>query len=81
MPSLTACSIVPASDSRRFRVDWAAAGRPQQAQHGRAEIHAQDIGWITVDRANVRKVILEEAPNLTTSDERVRQARAMLLAA
>jgi transglutaminase-like putative cysteine protease len=53
-------------------------GDISKAQHCRAEFHAQGIGWIPVDPADVRKVVLEEAPGLTLRDDRVRQARSML---
>jgi len=49
-----------------------------KAQHCRAEFHAQDIGWVPVDPADVRKVVLEERPNLTLADELVRQMRTFL---
>jgi len=45
---------------------------------GRAEFHAQGVGWVLVDPTDVRKVILDEEPNLTMADEVVKEARAML---
>jgi len=50
-----------------------------KAQHCRAEFFAQGYGWIPVDPADVRKVILEEPPgNLPPSHERVAAARKRL---
>lgn len=50
-----------------------------KAQHCRAEFYAEGYGWIPVDPADVRKVVLEEPPgNLALSDEKVRKARKML---
>src|SRR5213076_1978005 len=45
----------------------------------RAEIHLTNYGWVPVDPADVRKVMLEEPPGrLQMTDERVRRARARL---
>ena len=50
-----------------------------KAQHCRAEVYLFGYGWVPVDPADVRKVILEEPPaNLSISDERVTRARARL---
>jgi len=49
-----------------------------KAQHCRAEFYAQDVGWVPVDPADVRKVVLEERPNLTLADDVVRQMRTFL---
>ena len=50
-----------------------------KAQHCRAEVYLTDYGWVPVDPAGVRKVMLEEPPgNRPLSDEMVRQARARL---
>jgi hypothetical protein len=50
-----------------------------KAQHCRAEFYVQGYGWIPVDPADVRKVVLEEAPgNLPLTHEKVRKAREML---
>jgi transglutaminase-like putative cysteine protease len=49
-----------------------------KAQHCRAEFYAQDIGWVPVDPADVRKVVLEERPNLTLADDVVKQMRSFL---
>jgi transglutaminase-like putative cysteine protease len=49
-----------------------------KAQHCRAEFYARDIGWVPVDPADVRKVVLEERPNLTLADEVVKTMRSYL---
>jgi transglutaminase-like putative cysteine protease len=50
-----------------------------KAQHCRAEVYLAGYGWVPVDPADVRKVVLEEPPgNLTMSDERVVRARQRL---
>ena len=53
-----------------------------RAQHCRAEFYSSAFGWIPVDPADVRKVMLEEPPgNLSVLDEKVRLARAKLFGA
>lgn len=50
-----------------------------RAQHCRAEFYAQGRGWIPVDPADVRKVVLEEPPgNLALDSEKVVAARKRL---
>src|ERR1700720_3850192 len=50
-----------------------------KAQHCRAEVYLDDYGWVPVDPADVRKVVLEEPPgNLPLDDDMVKKARARL---
>ncbi len=50
-----------------------------KAQHCRAEVYLDDYGWVPVDPADVRKVVLEEPPgNRPLDDNRVKDARARL---
>ena len=50
-----------------------------KAQHCRAEVYLQDHGWVPVDPADVRKVVLEEPPgNLKLNEEMVSKARTRL---
>jgi transglutaminase-like putative cysteine protease len=50
-----------------------------KAQHCRAEIHLAGYGWVPVDPADVRKVVLEEPPgNRALGDDMVKKARARL---
>ncbi len=50
-----------------------------KAQHCRAEVYLQNHGWVPVDPADVRKVVLEEPPgNRSMDDELVSKARSRL---
>jgi transglutaminase-like putative cysteine protease len=50
-----------------------------RAQHCRAEFYAAGHGWVPVDPADVRKVVLEEPPgNLPVGDAKVAAARKRL---
>ena len=50
-----------------------------KAQHCRAEVYLSDYGWVPVDPADVRKVVLEEPPgNRPLDDAMVKSARARL---
>jgi transglutaminase-like putative cysteine protease len=50
-----------------------------KAQHCRAEVYLREHGWVPVDPADVRKVVLEEPPgNRPLNDEMVKRARARL---
>ena len=50
-----------------------------KSQHCRAEVYLSDYGWVPVDPADVRKVVLEEPPgNRPLDDEMVKRARARL---
>jgi transglutaminase-like putative cysteine protease len=50
-----------------------------RAQHCRAEFYAQGHGWVPVDPADVRKVVLEEPPGkLALTDAKVVAARKRL---
>jgi transglutaminase-like putative cysteine protease len=57
------------------------AGTPNitKAQHCRAEFFAKGYGWVAIDPADVRKVVLEEPPgNLPIKDDKVVAARQRL---
>jgi transglutaminase-like putative cysteine protease len=50
-----------------------------KAQHCRAEVYIGGYGWVPVDPAEMRRVVLEEPPgNRTLDDEMVKRARARL---
>ena len=50
-----------------------------KAQHCRAEVYLTGYGWVPVDPADVRKVVLEEPPgNRAMGDDMVKKARARL---
>jgi len=79
---------IPARDIYGLRVARSAHGYASlgvgteivtRAQHCRAEFYATGIGWIPVDPADVRKVVLEEPPgNLAIDNEKVVAARKRL---
>jgi transglutaminase-like putative cysteine protease len=53
-----------------------------KSQHCRAEVFLNGFGWVPVDPADVRKVMLEEPPgNLGASDGKVVEARRTLFGA
>ncbi len=52
-----------------------------KAQHCRAEVWLSGYGWVPVDPADVRKVVLEEKPGLTLKDDVVVAAREKLFGA
>jgi transglutaminase-like putative cysteine protease len=57
----------------------AASENVTKAQHCRAEVHLTGYGWVPVDPADVRKVVLEEPPgNRALDDDMVKKARARL---
>jgi transglutaminase-like putative cysteine protease len=84
--ALARASGVPARDVYGVRVvesprgyrSMGRLGDITKAQHCRAEFHAEGIGWVPVDPADVRKVILEEKPGLTLNDEVVKTMRTFL---
>jgi len=56
-----------------------ASDRATKAQHCRAEVYLKVHGWVPVDPADVRKVVLEEpSGNLKLDDEMVTKARTRL---
>ncbi|MFZ7090017.1 transglutaminase-like domain-containing protein [Primorskyibacter sp. 2E233] len=53
-----------------------------KAQHCRAEVFLDGYGWVPVDPADVRKVVLEEPPKtLSLRDAKVKDVRAALFGA
>jgi transglutaminase-like putative cysteine protease len=53
-----------------------------KAQHCRAEVYLGGYGWVPVDPADVRKVVIEEPPgSRALDDDMVRKARARLFGA
>jgi transglutaminase-like putative cysteine protease len=86
---LARASGVPARDVYGVRVANSAefkslgkAGDITKAQHCRAEVYLTGYGWVPVDPADVRKVVLEEKPEgLKLDDPLVKKARAKLFGA
>ena len=80
---------IPARDVYGIRVadsaDFKSLGRSgdiTKAQHCRAEFYLAGHGWVPVDPADVRKVVLEEPPgNLPLDHPQVLKARAKLFGA
>jgi transglutaminase-like putative cysteine protease len=59
-----------------------ASGNVTRAQHCRAEFHAAGFGWVPVDPADARKVLMEEPPgNLSVADPKADLARRKLFGA
>jgi transglutaminase-like putative cysteine protease len=57
----------------------ASSEKISKAQHCRAEVYLEEFGWLPVDPADVRKVVLEEPPgNRPLTDDMVKAARARL---
>ena len=55
------------------------SGNVTKAQHCRAEVYLSEFGWVPVDPADVRKLVLEEPPgNRSLDDAMVKNARARL---
>jgi transglutaminase-like putative cysteine protease len=70
---------VRVADSRLGYQCLGRSGDVSKAQHCRAEFYARERGWIPVDPADVRKVMLEEVPGgLPLTDPRVQAARNAL---
>jgi transglutaminase-like putative cysteine protease len=56
-----------------------ATDKATKGQHCRTEVYLREYGWVPVDPADVRKVVLEEPPgNRPLSDEMVSKARKRL---
>ena len=66
------------ADSARGYKSLGKSGDITKAQHCRAEFYAAGYGWIPVDPADVRKVILEETGGLPANDPKVLAIREYL---
>ena len=72
---------VRVADSRFGYRSLGKSGDISKAQHCRAEVFLEQFGWVPVDPADVRKVVLEEQPGLTLARPLVRQVREKLFGA
>lgn len=72
---------VRVADSKFGYKSLGKSGNITKAQHCRAEVWLANFGWVPVDPADVRKVVLEEKPGLTLQDEIVVAARKKLFGA
>ena len=68
---------VRAADSSEFK-SLGKSGDITKAQHCRAEFYLASHGWVPVDPADVRKVVLEERGGIPLEDPTTRKARAKL---
>ncbi len=71
---------VRVADSAEFK-SLGKSGDITKAQHCRAEFYLASHGWVPVDPADVRKVVLEEKGGLPLSDPQVQRARVKLFGA
>ena len=87
--ALARASAIPARDAYGVRVAdsrlgykcLGKSGDVSKAQHCRAEFYAGGHGWVPVDPADVRKVVLEESGGLPLDDAKVVAARERLFGA
>jgi transglutaminase-like putative cysteine protease len=79
VPARDVYGIRVASSEYGYRSLGVGSPAISRAQHCRAEFFARGIGWVPVDPADVRKVILEEPPGqLRLTDSRVVATRERL---
>ena len=79
LPARDAYGIRVAKSDLGYKSLGASSENITKAQHCRAEVYINDFGWLPVDPADVRKVVLEEPPgNRPLSDEMVSKARKRL---
>src|SRR5271154_5189034 len=68
-----------AKSERSYKSLGVATDKATKGQHCRTEVYLREYGWVPVDPADVRKVVLEEPPgNLPLTDEVVSKARKRL---
>jgi transglutaminase-like putative cysteine protease len=79
IPARDVYGLRVAKSGSRLRSLGLSSDDATKAQHCRAEVYFTGYGWVPVDPADVRKVVLEEPPgNLPMTDERVARARQRL---
>lgn len=79
LPARDAYGIRIARSELGYKSLGASSENITKAQHCRAEVYLGDYGWVPVDPADVRKVVLEEPPgNRPLNDRIVEQARRRL---
>ncbi|MEW5864517.1 MAG: transglutaminase domain-containing protein [Pseudomonadota bacterium] len=79
VPARDVYGIRVAPSRHGYRSLGVGSAQVTKAQHCRAEFFAQGIGWVPVDPADVRKVVLEESPgSLRLDDPKVSAARQRL---
>ena len=79
LPARDVYGIRVAKSDLGYKSLGASSEKVTKAQHCRAEVYLNDYGWVPVDPADVRKVVLEEPPgNRPLDDEMVKRARGRL---
>ena len=79
LPARDVYGIRTAKSELGYKSLGASSENVTKAQHCRAEVYLNEYGWIAVDPADVRKVMLEEPPgNRSADDDMVRKARTRL---
>jgi len=79
LPARDVYGIRVAKSELGYKSLGASSEKVTKAQHCRAEVYLAQFGWVPVDPADVRKVVLEEPPgNRPLSDEMVTSARNRL---
>ena len=79
LPARDVYGIRVAKSQLGYKSLGAASENVSKSQHCRAEVYLNEFGWVPVDPADVRKVMLEEPPgNRPADDEMVKKARARL---
>jgi transglutaminase-like putative cysteine protease len=79
LPARDVYGIRVAKSELGLRSLGAASEKITKSQHCRAEVYLSEVGWVPVDPADVRKVVLEEPPgDLPLDGAVVENARARL---
>ncbi|HKC40592.1 MAG TPA: transglutaminase-like domain-containing protein, partial [Gemmatimonadales bacterium] len=79
LPARDVYGIRVAPSALGYKALGASSDHVTKSQHCRAEVYLQGSGWVPVDPADVRKVVLEEPPgNRPLDDAMVTAARARL---
>ncbi len=79
LPARDVYGIRCASSNLGYKSLGSSSENITKSQHCRAEVFLKDYGWVPVDPADVRKVMLEEPPgNRPLDDDMVKNARARL---
>ncbi len=79
LPARDVYGIRVAKSELDYKILGASTSNISKSQHCRAEVYLDPHGWVPVDPADVRKVVLEEPPgNLSLDNEMVSKARERL---
>jgi transglutaminase-like putative cysteine protease len=79
VPARDVYGIRVAKSELGYKSLGASSEKVTKAQHCRAEVYLGGYGWVPVDPADVRKVVLEEPPgNRLLNDDMVKKARTRL---